>query len=240
MNIFTEFLYRPLFNLLVFLYNTVSFSDVGLAIIILTVIIRLILWPLSQKAIRSQKSLQDLQPRIKEIQAKHKDNKALQSQELMALYKENKVNPLSGCLPIIVQFPILIALYRVFLKGFDTATLALLYPFIKNPGMIDPISLGLVNLAQPNRVIAIAAGALQFWQAKMMMPKKALTGVPKGSDEFMAQAISKQTLYFLPVLTVIISWKLPAGLALYWSVTTLFTVLQQYVMLGNGKKKNPA
>src|SRR3989338_2273117 len=130
MNIFTEFLYRPLFNLLVFLYNTVSFSDVGLAIIILTVIIRLILWPLSQKAIRSQKSLQDLQPRIKEIQAKHKDNKALQSQELMALYKENKVNPLSGCLPIIVQFPILIALYRVFLKGFDTATLALLYPFI--------------------------------------------------------------------------------------------------------------
>lgn len=236
MNIFTEFLYRPLFNLLVFLYNTVSFSDVGLAIVILTVLIRLALWPLSQKAIRSQKSLQDLQPRVKEIQAKHKDNKALQSQELMALYKENKVNPFSGCLPIIVQFPILIALYRVFLKGFDAATLSLLYPFIKNPEIINPISLGFMDLSQPNKVIALAAGALQFWQARMMTPKKNLAGAPKGSDEFMAQAISKQTLYFLPVLTVIISWSLPAGLALYWSVTTLFTVLQQYVMLGNGKK----
>lgn len=234
--IFNEFLYHPLFNLLVFLYNTASFGDIGLAIVLMTILIRLVLWPLSQKAIQSQKSLQDLQPKIKAVQEKFKDNKEEQSKALMALYKENKVNPFSGCLPILIQLPIMIALYRVFLKGFDVGSLSMLYPFIKNPGLINPISMGLISLALPSKILAVLAGVFQFWQAKIMMPKKNIPEAPKKSDEFMAQAISKQTLYFLPILTVIISWKLPAGLALYWTITTLFTVLQQYVMLGNGKK----
>ncbi len=234
--IFNEFLYRPLFNLLVFLYNTIAFKDVGVAIILITALIRLVLWPLSQKAIRSQKSLQDLQPKIRAIQEKNKDNKEAQSKELMALYKENKVNPFSGCLPIIIQLPILIALYRVFLKGFDVNTLAILYHFVANPGLINPISLHFINLSLPNHILPVVAGLAQFWQAKMIMPKKDLAGAPKSSDEFMAQTISKQTLYFLPLLTILISWRLPAGLALYWSITTLFTVLQQYVTLGNVKK----
>lgn len=229
--LYNEFLYRPLFNLLVFFYNTVAFSDIGIAIVLLTVFTRLVFLPLSQKSIRSQKALQELQPQIKALQEKYKDNKEEQGRQVMAFYKNNKINPLSGCLPLLVQLPILIALYQVFLKGFDAGSLSFLYGFIAHPGVINPISLGWFNLSTPNIFMAILAGLAQFWQAKMITPKNKLPGAPKSSDEFMAQAISKQTLYFLPVLTVVISWRLPSGLALYWLITTVFTLLQQYVII---------
>lgn len=230
-NIFNEFLYRPLFNLLVFFYNTVSFSNIGIAIIILTILIKLVFLPLSQKAIKSQKALQDLQPQIKALQEKYKDKKDEQAKALLSFYKENKVNPMSGCFPLLIQLPILLALYRVFLKGFDPASLSILYPFVSNPGSIDPMFFGLVNLALPSKILAVLAGISQFWQAKMITPKKNLPGAPKSSDEYISQAMSKQMLYFLPVFTVFISWNLPAGLALYWVITTLFTVAQQYAIM---------
>mgnify|MGYP001588841314 CR=1 FL=1 len=236
MSIFNEFLYRPLFNLLVFLYNVIPSSDVGLAIVAVTAIIKLVFWPMTAKAVRSQKALQEIQPKIKALQEKYKDNKEEQARQLMLFYKENKVNPLSGCLPLLVQLPILIALYQVFLKGFDPASLSILYSFVNNPGVIDPVSLGFIDLSASSRVLAILAGASQFWQAKMITPKNKLPNTPKTSDEFMAQAFSKQALYLFPVLTVVISWKLPAGLALYWLVTTLFTVLQQYAIMRTSQK----
>lgn len=231
MSFFNEILYRPLFNLLVFFYNAVSFSDIGIAIILLTVLIKLIFLPMSRKAIVSQKALQNLQPKIKEIQEKYKNNKEEQTKALLNFYKENKVNPMSGCLPLLIQLPILIALYQVFLKGFDPDNLSVLYSFITNPGAINPMFLGLLNLAIPSKLLAVLAGAAQFWQAEMMTPKKGLPKAPKTSDEYMSQVISKQMLYVLPVFTVIISWKLPAGLALYWVASTLFTIIQQYAIM---------
>lgn len=237
MSIFHEVLYRPLFNLLVFLYNIIPGSDIGWAIIATTLVIKLVFWPLTQKAIKSQKSLQEIQPQLKAIQEKYKDNKEEQARQLMNFYKENKVNPFSGCLPLIIQLPILIALYQVFLKGFDPKNLEILYSFVSNPGIIDPISFGFLNLAMPNKIMAVLAGLAQFWQTRMITPKNKLPSAPKSSDEFMAQAISKQTLYFLPVLTVIISWNLPAGLALYWLITTLFTVVQQYAIIRSAPQK---
>ena len=231
LSLFHELLYRPLFNLLVFFYNLIPGSDVGLAIIATTLAIKIVFWPLTQKAIKSQKALQDLQPKIKELQNRHKDNKEEQAKQLMLFYKENKVSPFSGCLPLLVQLPILIALYQVFLKGFDPANLSVLYNFISNPGVIDPDFMGFLDLSRSSKTLAVLAGAAQFWQARMISPKKKLPNAPKSSDEFMAQAMSKQMLYFLPVLTVVISWSLPAGLALYWVVTTLFTIVQQYVIM---------
>lgn len=229
--VFNEFLYRPLFNVLIFLYNTIAFGDTGIAIILLTVLIRLALSPLSRKSIRSQKALQEIQPKVRVIQEKYKNNKEEQAKQLMAFYKENKVNPLSGCLPILIQLPILIALYRVFLKGLDPQSLSLLYSFVGNPLQIDPTFLNVVSLAVPNKILAVLAGVTQFFQAKMIMPKTSLPNLPKKSDEFTAQLISKQTLYFLPLLTLIISWKLPAGLALYWAATTVFTIIEQFVIM---------
>ena len=229
--IFNAILTQPLFNLSVFFYNTVAFGDFGIAIIILTVFIRIFLWPLSQKALKSQKNLQDLQPKIKEVQRKYKDKKEEQAKALMDLYKENKVNPFGGCLPLLVQLPILFALYIVFLNGLEPSYLQNLYSFVDNPGIISPSFVGLFDLSSRSVVLALIAGGLQFIQSKMSLPKVGLEGAPKRSDEALARSISKQTLYFLPVITVVISWRLPAGLPLYWAFSTLFTIFQQFVIM---------
>jgi len=145
--IWDEGLYRPLFNILVFLYNTIPGHDIGVAIIILTALLRFALWPLSQKSIKSQKALQELQPKMNEIKKKYKNNKEKQAQATMEFYKKNKINPLGSCLPMLIQLPILIALYRVLRDTVGSDQLNALYYFILDPGRIDPYFLGLIDLA---------------------------------------------------------------------------------------------
>ena len=115
--IYNAILYKPLFNILVAFYEYLPGQDFGVAVIALTVFIKVVLYPLGTMSIRSQKNLSQLQPKIKEIQEKYKDDKEKQMKETMQLYKKEKVNPFSGCLPIIIQLPILIALYQVFWLG---------------------------------------------------------------------------------------------------------------------------
>jgi len=147
--IFNEALYRPLFNTLIWIYNIIPGNDLGIAIILLTILIRFILYPLSKKAIQSQKAISFLQPKIKEIQKKYK-NKEEQAKVMMELYKKHKVNPMAGCLPILIQLPILIALYRVFFSGLNMETLNILYGFIQRPDSLNLMFLGLINLSQKN------------------------------------------------------------------------------------------
>ena len=221
--IFHEVLYRPLFNGLVFLYNVVPYHDFGIAIILLTLIIRFILYPLNQKALKSQKALSELQPQIKEIQSKYKADRVKQSQALMEFYKTKGINPASGCLPLLVQLPVLIALYQVFLNGLKPESLKSLYYFVSRPELINTKFLGLIDLSQSNYGLAILAGALTFVQSKMMVPS-----VKSANPGDFSTMMSRQMVYLMPVITLIIAWKLPAGLALYWVVITLFGVVQQY------------
>src|SRR3990167_2069470 len=146
-NIFDIFLYHPLFNFLVLIYNYLPGHDFGLAVILLTIIIRFILYPLSVKALNSQKVLQDLQPKLKEIQKKYKDDKEKQAKETLELYRTEKINPFSGLFLALVQLPILIALYQVFWHGLRPEALDHLYSFVANPGQINAMFVGLVDLA---------------------------------------------------------------------------------------------
>lgn len=232
--LFQVILYQPLFNGFVGLYNLIP--DVGVVILLITVLVKLILYPLNSSSIKSQKSLTELQPKLEALKLKFKDDKQALAQETMRLYKENKVNPLASCLPILVQLPILIALYYVLQKGLTTNEYGLLYPFVKNPGTIKTVSLGLIELGKSSIILAVLAGGAQFWQTKMMMrkqpPKEAGAG---GKDEGMMATMNKQMLYFMPVMTVIIGMQLPAGLTLYWFLSTLLTALQQLVIF---KKHN--
>lgn len=232
--IFNDVFYRPLFNGLIFLYNSIPYHDFGVAIILLTLIIRFILYPLNQKGIKSQKALNDLQPQIKEVQTKYKNDKTKQSQALMDLYKTKNINPASGCLPLLIQLPVLIALYRVFWNGLNPSSLSSLYSFVSRPALINPLFLGLINLSKNNYIMAIIAGILTFFQSKMIAPKQTKTPV---AGDFTAM-FGKQMLYLMPVITVVIAWRLPAGLALYWIVITLFSIAQQYFALRekNGRK----
>lgn len=227
---FNTLLVHPLFNSLVFLYNTVAIEDFGLAVIFLTIVIRLLLWPLTQKAISSQKRLQELQPHIKEIQKKHKENQEEQAKALMELYKERGANPFGGCLPLLIQLPILFALYRVFLGGISPEYLQNLYSFVQNPGHLNTTLLGLVDLSHRSLVLAVIAGGLQFIQSKMMMKRNPLPQ-GEGAAALAAQMMSKQMVFVLPVITILISLSLPAALPLYWAITTLFTIAQQFVTM---------
>jgi len=235
--IFTTIFYQPIVNLLVFLYNYLSFSDIGIAIILLTLIIKLILWPLNSSSIKSQKSLQDLQPKLDKLKEQYKDDKVGLSQATMNLYKEHKINPFSSCLPLLIQLPFLFAVFRVFRDGVNTH-LDLVYSFISNPGSIDMISLGLVDLSQPNVYLAVLAGLAQFWQSKMMLAKKPPIKTQGAKDENMAAIMSKQMMYVMPIITIIIGVKLPGGLTLYWFVLTLFTALQQVIIFKAVNKKS--
>lgn len=229
---FNTVLYQPLFNALVFLYNYLPGNDFGVAIIILTILIRLILYPLSAKGIKSQKALASIQPKIKEIQEKHKENKEKQTKELMELYKKEKINPFSGCLPLLVQLPVIIALYRVFWGGLDPEKLNLLYSFVSSPGEINSMFLGFLNLANPNIFLAVFVGIAQFIQIKIISNKPQKSS-KKGSG--FAEEMQKQMQYFMPIFIVLILWRLPSALGLYLLTTTLFTIVQQYIIV---KKKN--
>lgn len=226
---------QPLLNALVVLYNFLG-HDIGLAIIALTLIIRLLLYPSFKHQLQSQKKLADIQPKMKEIKERFKNDREQQNRALMELYKGNKINPFSSCLPTIIQLFILIALYRVFLIGLNGQTLNDLYPFVKSPGTISNISFGFFNLSQPNLYLALITGAAQFIQSKMLtafQPKKAAAG----DKEDMSMIMSKQMMYILPVFTVIIGMRLPAGLAVYWLITTLFSIAQQYAIMRSKPKQ---
>ncbi|MEK9158368.1 MAG: YidC/Oxa1 family membrane protein insertase [Patescibacteria group bacterium] len=201
--------------------------DLGLAIIVLTVIIRLLFFPLSIKSQRSQKALNAISPHIQALKEKHKDNQAAQGEAMMKLYKEHNINPIAGCLPILIQLPILIALYQAFIAGLKPESLSLLYPFVHNPGVVNPIFIGFLSLTGRNIILAVVAGLLQFLQAKQSANYMKTSGV--GANPQMA-ALNKQMLYFFPIMIVVIGWNLPAGLILYWITTTAFSIGEQFYL----------
>jgi YidC/Oxa1 family membrane protein insertase len=237
MFIWDTFIYNPIFNILVWLYGIVG-GDIGIAIIALTILIKFALYPLTHKMLKSQKALQEIQPKVKEIQTQYKDQREVQAQKLMELYKKEQVSPMSSCLPLLVQFPFIIAVYQVFREGLISHGLEeRLYSFVSNPGVIDPVSFG-VNLAEVSVVLAVFAGIAQYFQARMNVHKQAPKAegkeIPGSKDENMLAIMNKQMLYFMPVLTVVIGMTLPAGLTLYWFISTLFMFVHQIILF---KKK---
>ncbi|PIP16864.1 MAG: hypothetical protein COX44_03090 [Candidatus Portnoybacteria bacterium CG23_combo_of_CG06-09_8_20_14_all_37_13] len=198
--IFNLILYQPLFKALLWFYHYIP--DFGIAIVILTIIIRLILYPLNQKALKSQKELALLQPKIKEMQKQYSHDKIKQGEIMMKLYKEHKINPFSSFLPILIQLPILIALFKVFID------------LSKNSQLINPMFLSLIDLSQRSIFLSVLAGITQFWQSRTM---------PSAGQQ------NSKFLYFMPLITVFIGLSLPAGLPLYWTTITLLAILQQYI-----------
>lgn len=236
MNIFTVLLYQPLFNLLILFYEYVPGHDFGVAVVLLTFLIRLLLYPLMAESLRVQKVTNKIQPRMKEIQEKYKDDKEKQAMLIMQLWRENKINPFSSFFFLFIQIPILWSLYRVFFDGFKEGSLSMVYGFLPKPGVIDPIFLGTVNLSAPYPLFAIVAAVLQYLQVKMMMPPKN-PNINKecGQSEQFAEMMRLQSIYVMPVFTALIFWGLPSALGLYWMVSNLFTIGQQYVILKNNR-----
>lgn len=237
--LFNEILTRPILNLLLWLYDVIPGQDIGLAIIALTILVKAVLYPFAVQQIKQQRALQALQPKMDEIRKRLKDEKEAQAKELMELYKTEKVNPAASCLPLLIQLPIFIALYHALRTGLSSQGLDGLYSFVPNPGQVHPSLLGVVDLANPNYVLAVLAAAVQFWQTKQIMkppgatskPPAEVAKTPGAKDEGMAAMMNKQMLYIMPLMTVFIGFSLPGALTLYWLVMSLLTVLQQWVMI---------
>ena len=143
----------------------------------------------------------------------------------MELYKEHKINPFSGCLPLIIQLPVLLALYKALSAGLKPESLSYLYPFIHNPGLIKEMAFGFINLAKGAPLLAVIAGLLQWFQSKQAMSLQTSTSL--NEPESPALKINRQMLYFFPIMVIIIAWNLPAGLVIYWVVSTIFSIFEQ-------------
>lgn len=233
--LFTTIIYQPIFNLFVWFYNLVG--DVGIAILLITIIFQLVLYPLNSKSIKAQKALSDMQPKLDKLKKEFKDDQQKLAQETMKLYKEHKINPFGSCLPLLLQIPIFLALFYVFKNAFEQTSFDLLYPFVSNPGSIDPVSLGIFNLAGRSAVLAILAGVAQFVQTKMLTAKRPPANAGEGAkDESMAAMMNKQMLYMMPVLTIIIGFQFPAGVVLYWFFRTILAAGQQWILFRKKKK----
>ncbi|MEK9181142.1 MAG: YidC/Oxa1 family membrane protein insertase [Patescibacteria group bacterium] len=236
---YNTLLVQPLINLLVFFYN-LFWHDFGLAVVALTVLIRLLLYPSFKHQLEAQKKLSQLQPQLQVLKEKHKGDREAHAKAQMEFYKTNKVNPFSSCLPLVIQLVILFALYRVFFTGLNGQALQSLYPFITNPGSINHISMGFLDLSKPNLYLALITGVFQFFQSKMMisLQPKPVAGSknPEDMAANLSASMSKSMLYIFPVMTVWIGATLPAGLALYWLITTVFSIVQQYIIMRDNKK----
>ncbi|MBU0648910.1 YidC/Oxa1 family membrane protein insertase [Patescibacteria group bacterium] len=237
--LFNTILAEPLYNLLAGIFAVVPGHDLGVTIIILTIIIKAVLWPLSAKAMKSQRALQEVQPQLKELKEKFKDDKEGLAKAMMELYSKEKVSPFSSCLPLLLQLPIFFALYRVMRDGLRQAEINDLYSWVPNPGHIDPMFFGAIDLASPNIFLAVLAGLAQFWQARMMsakQPPKSLRKKTGAKDESMLSTMNKQMVYFMPIMTVVIGATLPGGLILYWLFNNLLTIGQQYISFRKPKE----
>ncbi|MGH2534306.1 MAG: YidC/Oxa1 family membrane protein insertase [Thermomicrobiales bacterium] len=199
-----------------------NLSSAGLAIVAFTIIVKTILLPLTVKALRSSKAMQDLQPRIKELQKKHGKDRQRLSQETMQLYAQHGVNPMAGCLPMLLQIPIFLALYNAInhLSG-------------GNGGASEFWAEGFLWLdsldeADPYKILPILAGVFQFVQTKMMRPAN------QGPITDPQQRMMNQMMNFMPLMVVIFGWTFASGPVIYWATQSIYSVIQQWFITGWG------
>lgn len=251
------FLFYPLVNALVFLYKLL-FSNFGLAIIVLTVALRLLMIPLTLPSMKASKKMQELAPDLERLKRRYANDKQAFAKAQLELYKQHGVNPAAGCLPQIIQLLVLIALYQAFIEvlkpnGAEVINKlnGILYPPLKLAAdtvintrflwldLSKPDVFSLPGLAIPLPGIFLLASALvQMISSKMMMPavtqaQAVAKKTPEKTDD-MATMMQTQMTYFLPLMTLLIGYTFPSGLVVYWFIFSLFSVIQQYTVSGLG------
>ena len=230
--LYHHLLVEPIYNTLVALFAVLPFADAGLAIIIVTLLTRLVLFPLSKKAVTAQVEMQRIAPELERIKEKHKDDKEEQARRTLALYRERGVNPFSGILVLLIQLPVIFALYHIFLStGFPKVDSSLLYSFVKAPSEVSTIFFG-IDLTHKSAVLAVLAAIATFFQIKFAMPPKpkpSSDSKPSFGDD-LAKNMQAQMKYVFPFLVFFIAYKISGVVPLYWLTTNIFTIGQEIVV----------
>jgi len=227
----TEVFYRPIINTLVFLVSVLPYHSLGFGIILLTLIIKIILLGPNQKALKSQKAMQKIQPELEALKIKYKGDPQKLAQETMGIWQKYKVNPLNSCLPILIQFPILIALFYVVKDNLGMMNPEMLYAPLRSFDLatINSNFLGILDLAKINLIaLPIVIGVLQFIQMRLALPsnKNKEQGAPEPSMALM----NKMMQYAMPVMIAFFTASLPAAVGFYWGTSTLFGIGQQVIV----------
>jgi YidC/Oxa1 family membrane protein insertase len=233
------YIFLPLYNGLVGIMDALPWVDVGVAVIIFTVIVKLILFPLSKSSLLTQVRMKEIEPEANKIKAQYANDRQTQTLKVMELYKAKGIKPFSGVLLLIIQLPILLALISVFYKIIPSIHPEYLYSFISAPDITGKtLFLGLIDLTQKSVILSILTGVVQFFQLHFSLASRQPAGLqapttPGGTD--MATSMTKQMKYFLPLLAFASTyWIIPAKfpqaasiIAIYWTVSTLFTLGQE-------------
>ncbi len=266
MNPLDVFLINPFLNLLLAIYKGLHVIGIpgalGFAIILLTVVIRLALWPLTTAQLKSSQKMAALKPHLERVKKEHGSDKARHQQEVSKLYKEHGVNPLAGCLPVVLQIPVFIALYQVLLKIVDYNKADFLSvineriysPFLHLEKIPQTKFLGFDLATKPNQwqqvgllilLVPVLTGLFQFVQSKMMSPEQSSKpkeiekpksdGDKKGEsmEDAMGQ-MQSQMIFIMPAMIAFFSYGFPLGLSLYWNTFTIIGIIQQYIIAGPG------
>ncbi|MEK7628504.1 MAG: YidC/Oxa1 family membrane protein insertase [Patescibacteria group bacterium] len=226
---FSFLVYTPLYNTLVFLIDTVPSGNVGVAIVLLTVLVKTLLFPLAKKAIHTQVAMKKVAPEVERIKKEFKDDQQKQVQNMMDVYKKYNVNPLAGFATILVQIPVVIGLYLIFFKGgLPSIDTTLLYTFISSPTQVSMSFFG-IDLSGKSILLALCAGFMQYLIGRFSFEAPELKTQPGESlkDDVM-RTLHLQTKYMLPVLITVFAYTLSAAIALHWTVGNIFTVIQDY------------
>lgn len=234
--IFKQLFYRPIFNLLVLFVLFLPGHDLGIAIIFLTIFIRLILHPLNMKALKQQKIITELQPKIKEIQQRFKNEKEKLAQETLKIWQENKINPFGSIFLLFVQLPVLFALFftfRGFALGIVEKELGSLYFFVPKPDSISPFFLGFLDLSK-SLLIKTQEGTVYYWPALPLVLLTMIiyfiqtkTAQPKIDSKDPSQRFQKSFFYFMFLFFFYILVQLPLAISLYWLTSSIFSLIQQ-------------
>ena len=234
--IWHTFFFDPIYNGLVYFINVVPNGDVGLAIVIMTIIVKLVLLPLSLKAARTQRIMRTLEPKLKEIKERLKDKREELARATMAAYKGAGINPFANMLLLLTQIPIIIALYLSVFSGGGVALPGinsdLLYSFIPTPETINVMFLGLIDITAKSLPLAILAGLTQFFQVRLSIPAPApldKNAKPDFKNDF-ARNMQMQMRYVMPVIIFIVAYTISAAIAVYFIIGNLVGIVQEYIV----------
>ncbi len=228
--LWTNIITRPLYNGLILLMHLLPFADAGVVVVVFTIIIKLILLPLAIKATKAQLQMKSIEKDLADIKEKYKDNKEEQSRRTIEYYKEKGINPFASIFILIVQLPIIIGLYRVFLySGLPKINTTLLYSFIPAIAAVNMTFLGVINIADKSIVLAVLAGLSTYFQIDMANKTQSTLNAkgPKTTQSEIAANMTKQMKYFFPVIVVFISYSISAAVAIYWVTSNVFAIAQE-------------
>jgi len=226
-SLFNAAIYQPLYNGLVFVIGFVPFADAGVAVIILTFLVKLALFPISQKAVRTQLRMKTFEADLALIKEKHKNDKEAHAKATMAFYKEKNINPFSSIFLALVQIPIILALYYIFYKGgLPTINTELLYSFVSVP-TVSMHFLGLIDITKGSLILAILVAVSQYFQVRFAMPSVKPKVSEMSFKEDFARTMNLQMRYFLPAVVGVVAFSISGAVSLYWITSNLFAIGQE-------------